>query len=92
MAGEFVIDTPQKLKRKLEMVILFFPLTCLDLVILVAGRICFFMFPSFLWWKLSMSVVIYFSFRAFLSFLLALVASLSPRGHLPSISLLVATF
>jgi len=25
MAGEFVIDTPQKLKRKLEMVILFFP-------------------------------------------------------------------
>jgi hypothetical protein len=34
MAGEFVIDTPQKLKRKLEMVILFFPIICIDLVIL----------------------------------------------------------
>lgn len=29
MAGEFVIDTPQKLKRKLEMVILFFPVILL---------------------------------------------------------------
>ena len=38
MAGEFVIDTPQKLKRKLEMVILF-PDACIDLVILVAHRL-----------------------------------------------------
>jgi hypothetical protein len=41
MADEFVIDsdTPQKLKRKLEMVILFVPVICIDLVILVAQRV-----------------------------------------------------
>lgn len=39
MAGEFVIDTPQKLKRKLEMVILFFPAICIDQIILVAHRV-----------------------------------------------------
>lgn len=58
MAGEFVIDTPQKLKRKLEMVILFIPVICINqLICLFIKYDCSFLFSG--WWDTLMRILIY---------------------------------